>query len=179
MKYSRDVQNDFTELKGTYPFSTLTFPLCCRPECALIRVGAVNKILVDAVNGVETDFLGEYSKELYLKVPVDYKENGCYVYGARWLDITKLNFQDIHLVREKSITENTIWGYKLCVGTPESFAWMQNVILENVRTAEQMLIGYEHIMRGETKSLDIIAYDHGDAGRKQFKKNKHRFISKK
>ena len=42
-----------------------------------------------------------------------------------------------------------------------------------------MLIGYEHIMRGETKSLDIIAYDHGDAGRKQFKKNKHRFISKK
>ena len=110
MKYSRDVQNDFTELKGTYPFSTLTFPLCCRPECALIRVGAVNKILVDAVNGVETDFLGEYSKELYLKVPVDYKENGCYVYGARWLDITKLNFQDIHLVREKSITENTIWG---------------------------------------------------------------------
>ena len=90
-----------------------------------------------------------------------------------------LNFHDIHLVREKSITENTIWGYKLCVGTPESFALMQNVILENVRTAEHMLIGYEHIMRGETKSLDIIAYDHGDAGRKQFKKNKHRFISKK
>ena len=179
MKYFRDVQNDFEELKVAYPFSTLTFPLSCSPECALIRVVAVNKILVDAVNGVEMDFLGEYSKELYLKVPVDYKEQGCYVYGARWLDIKKLNFQDIHLIHEKNIMENNIWGYKLCVGTPESFVLMQNVILENVRTAEHMLIGYERIMRGETKSLEIIAYAHGDAGRKQFKKNKHRFISKK
>jgi hypothetical protein len=63
--------------------------------------------------------------------------------------------------------------------TPESFPLMKNVILENIRTAENMLIAYERVMAGESETLDLIAYSHGDKGREQFKKNRKKYISKR
>ncbi len=139
---------------------------------------AANKALVDAVKGVETDFLGDYSKELHLVVQVGYQKRGCYVYGAKWLDLTKLESQYVHLIHDKNDPLTKYYGWKLCVGTPESFGMLRNVILENVKTADNMLVAYERIMRGETKKLDLIAYAHGEAGRKEFKKNQNKYISK-
>lgn len=175
--YCKEVQKDFKELKAAYPFSYLTIPLTCQPEPAVIRVVAANKALVDAIAGVEADFLEEYSRELYLIVPPDYQKRGCMVFGAKWLDLSKISAQDVHLNHHNNKFIERSYGFYLCVGTPESFNLLKNVILENVRTAEQMLIGYERIMRGCTKTFDVIAYTHGDAGRKQYKKNKNKFIS--
>lgn len=179
MSYCRDVQQDFKELKEIYPFSFLTIPLSCKPQAAVIRVVVANKTLVDAVRGVETDFLGDYSKELYLVVPAGYKTKGCYVYGAKWLDLTKIKHQYVHLIYDTDDPLTKYYGWKLCVGTPESFGMLHNVILENVKTADNMLIAYERIMRGKTKTLDLIAYAHGEAGRKEFKMNQDKYITKK
>jgi len=55
-------------MKTQYPFCYLTIPPTVEPSQAEIRVVAVNKRLIEAVGGVESDFLGDYSKELHLIV---------------------------------------------------------------------------------------------------------------
>ena len=69
--------------------------------------------------------------------------------------------------------------YSLCVGLPESFPLMKNVILENVKTAENMLIAYERVMTGVSNTLELIAYSHGEHGSKEFQHNKLRYTSRK
>lgn len=165
-------------MKEQYPFCYLTIPPTVKPSMAEIRVIAANKGLINAVSGVESDFLCNYSKELHLIVPVDYKDRGCMVYGAGWLKTEKLSNEDIHFFHDKGKLIRTRHGLQICVGTPESFALMKNVILENVRTAENMLIAYEHVMTGTTDILEMIAYAHGDVGRAQFQKNRNRYIPK-
>lgn len=144
----------------------------------MIRVVAANKRLIDAINGVEKDFVCEYSRELYLVVPVTYRVSGCEVYGAKWVDVKKLNNKDVHFFHKQDELIVTECGLKICVGTPESFLFMKNVILENVRTAENMLIAYERVMSGKANELELIAYAHGEAGRVQFKSNKSRYLPK-
>ena len=120
----------------------------------------------------------QYSKELHIIVPIDYQANGCVVYGGSWIDASKLQDDDIHLFRENGKPIKTQYGYKLCIGTPESFAMMKNVILESVRTADNLLVAYERIMTGKARKLDLIAYAHGNAGRIQFLLNNRRYITK-
>jgi len=166
-------------MKTQYPFCYLTIPPTVEPSQAEIRVVAVNKRLIEAVGGVESDFLGDYSKELHLIVPVDYKERGCIVYGAEWVKTEKLINEDIHFFHENGKLIRTRYGLQICVGTPESFALMNNVILENVRTADNMLVAYERVMTGQTDKLEMIAYAHGDEGRRQFRHNRRRYITKR
>ena len=166
-------------MKEQYPFCCLTNPPTIDPSEIEIRVVAVNKDLIDMVGGVETDFLGEYSKELYLHVPVDYRNKGCIVYGAGWVKTEKLNNDDLHFFYENGKLIKTKHGFQLCVGTPESFPLMRNVILEAVRTAENMLIAYERVMTGAAEKLEMIAYAHGDKGRSQFQKNRNRYIPRR
>ena len=140
---------------------------------------AVNKGLIDMVNGVESDFLGDYSKELHLHVPVDYRNIGCIVYGAGWINIDKLAYEDIHFYYKEGRLIRTRYGLQICVGTPESFPLMENVILENVKTAENMMIAYERVMIGASEKPEMIAYSHGETGRYQFRQNRKRYISKR
>lgn len=94
------------------------------------------------------------------------------MYGGKWVDFKSIPHKDLHFYSDKMKT-----GYRMCVGTPESFSLMNNVILENVRTAENMLIAYECYMNGDSKNLNLIAYNHGEIGRKQFKQSKTKYIS--
>ena len=165
-------------MKEKYPFCYLTIPPTIKPSEAEIRVVAVNRGLIDTVGGVESDFLGDYSKELHLRVPIDYRSLGCIVYGAGWIKTEKLTNEDIHFFHDKGKLIRTRHGLQICVGTPESFPLMKNVILENVRTAENMLIAYEQVMAGSSDKLDMIAYAHGEQGRIQFQQNKKRYIPK-
>ncbi len=139
---------------------------------------AVNKGLIDMVGGVESDFLGDFSKALHLQVPVDYRNRGCIVYGAGWIKTEKLANEDIHFFHDDGKLIRTRFGLQICIGTPESFPLMKNVILENVRTAENMLIAYERVMTGASERLEMISYAHGEQGRIQFQKNKKRYIPK-
>lgn len=166
-------------MKAQYPFCYLTLPPTVEPSLVEIRVIAANIALIEAVGGVENDFLGDYSKELHLIVPVDYQERGCIVYGAGWVNTDKIPNEDIHFFHEKDKIIRTKHGLQICVGTPESFPLMKNVILENVRTAENMLIAYEQVMAGLTDKLEVIAYAHGDEGRRQFQQNKRRYVTKR
>ncbi len=171
--YYANVLADFRELKEHYPFSYLTIPPTVQPELAMIRVVAANKELIEMAGAVETDFTDEYSRKLWIIVPTNYRKNGCKVYGAKWVDLKKFENKDIHFYNQAKLHAE---GYELCVGTPESFPLMRNVILENVRTAENMLIAYERVMTGSSDHLELIAYAHGENGRKQFQRNRARYI---
>ncbi len=172
-QYYVDVLTDFRELKENYPFSNLTILPTNEPALATIRVVAANKKLIEMTGAVETDFTDEYSRELRIVIPTDYRENGCKVYGARWVDLKKFEDKDIHFCNHAQLQPD---GYELCVGTPESFPLMKNIILESVKTAENMLIAYERVMTGYTDSVELIAYAHGNKGRKQFQQNRARYL---
>lgn len=175
-QYYRDVMADYREMKEIYPFSCLTILPTVHEEIASARVIAASKDLIYKARAVEEDFLGEYSRQLYIEIPYDYREIGCKVYGAGWVDLKKLREDEIHFSINERLPD---YGYELCVGTPESFTLMKNVILENVKTAENMLIAYEKVMTGATERLNLIAYAHGDAGRKQFQNNNRKYISRR
>ncbi len=173
-EYYNAVLEDYRELVSKYPFSRITFPPTLPPSQAIIRVIAASKELIEAVNGVEEDFCGKYTKELYVVVPYDYRNAGCNVYGGKWINRRKLKSEDQHFYSNQSPPNAKDAGPLLCVGTPEAFPLMSNVILENVRTAGNMLIAYEKIMRGESDTLELKAYEHGDLGRNHFKKDLRR-----
>ncbi len=174
--YYSNIEMDYKELKIYYPFCNLLIPPTVKPEHATIRVVAANSGLIRQANAIETDFLGEYSRELLVEVPIDYRESGCKVFGANWVDISRLEQKDIHFYAN---SKKPPYGFELCVGIPESFPLMKNVILENIRTAENMLIAYERVMTGTSKKLELIAYVHGDRGREQYQNQQKKYISKR
>lgn len=172
--YRSHLLSDFHALLSQYPFSTITFLPTVDPSPAILKVIAVHKELIDEVMGTPSDFTGIYSKELFIEVPFDYQKTGCDLYGASWVDLHRIEEKDRHFFNNCRKTKH---GFKLCVGVPESFPLMNNVVLENVKTAENMLIAYERIMCGETSVLeDIKTYSHGRVGRWEFKKDKKRHV---
>ncbi len=169
-------------MKEYYPFSRLCIlPTVC-PQLARITTIAACKDLIISINGVESDFLGEFSRELSVIIPTDYQINGCLVYGAKWFERKFFKDKDIHFyLHNNHFIEDPFgkYGYRMCVGVPESFFLMQNPILESVRTAENMLIAYERVMIGQSKELDLIAYAHGKEGEKAFHTSKSKYIPMK
>lgn len=173
-QYRSHLMRDFHALLSQYPFSTITFLPTVDPSPAKLKVIAVHKKLIDEVMGTLSDFTGDYSKELFIVVPFDYQNSGCDLYGASWIDLNRIETKDWHFLNKCRKTKH---GYKLCVGVPESFHLMNNVLLENVKTAENMLIAYERIMRGEASVLeDLKTYSHGKAGISEFIKDKKRYV---
>lgn len=152
-QYRSHLLRDFHALIIQYPFSTITFLPTVDPSPAILKVIAVHKKLIDEVMGSSSDYTGVYSKELFIVVPFDYLKNGCDLYGASWVDLHRIKEKDRHFFNKCRKTKH---GYQLCVGVPESFPLMKNVLLENVKTAENMLIAYERIMRGETSVLEDL-----------------------
>lgn len=65
--------------------------------------------------------------------------------------------------------------YLFCVGVPQSFIHLKNVLLENVRTAESMMIAYESYQRGITKKVNLIAYSHGEKGKNEYNRNRKQY----
>ncbi len=175
--YRECVKRDFDELIREYPFSQLTFLPTIHFEPAIVRTVAVHKDLVEEVRGKKEDFMGMYSKELYIIIPRDYKQTGCKVYGAPWLDFEKIKAEDIHFFLDKENGASTASrGFHMCVGVPASFPRMKNVLLENVRTADNMLVAYKNAMINDSDTIELKAYSHGDKGEEEFITDKRRFI---
>ena len=164
-QYCKNVRDDIEELKKYYPFTSYIMPPTMELQPICIRTVAAGARLIKITSAIEQDFLGEYSKELEIIVPFDYKLKGCQVYGGKWLDKTKMRNHDVHFYEK-----NNHGNYLLCVGVPESFPKMKNVILENVRTADKMLIAYQLLQTGQTKQLELIAYSHGVEGQNEYKR---------
>lgn len=172
--YYRSVLADYSGLKDEYPFSHLFIPPTSKPGFASISVIAVNNTIIKAVEGGPKDFLGEYSKLIYLEIPLDYQQRGCKVFGCGWVDCRRLRKEDLHFFKSKG----NKFGYQMCVGVPESFSSMKNVLLEVVKTADNMLVAYERVQRDPSKRLILNAYAHGDVGREAYQKDKKRYVSR-
>ena len=171
--YYTDVKKDVEELKTEYPFTTVcNYPLNTNQPIEIIVIAA-NIDLIETIHGKRNDFVGDYSKKLRIVVPHDYKILGCNVYGGRWIDEKKVNEADYHFYS----TERD--GTRLfCVGVPKSFTNLKNVILENVKTADNMLKAYECLQKGLTKNLNLIAYNHGKRGEEEYERKKNRYETK-
>ena len=176
--YYERVKRDFNELREAYPFSILTIPPMVKPSLAYITVIAVCKSIVDAVQGQPEDFTGEYSKKLLIEVPHEYWTNGCRVYGGGWVDAKLFKNKDIHFFCDNGTLIRTEHGLHMCVGRTESFSMMKNVILESVRTAENILVAYERAQSIGSKELYLKAYSHGVLGKVEYTNDKKRYIPK-
>ena len=151
-KYYEDVKKDFDELKIEYPYSTMFMPPTVEPEEIRLRVVAVHRDIIRASRAEEEDFLEEYSKELQIEIPWDYKKQGCKVYGGVWLQEELIQEADRHFYEKRKNGTR-----EFCVGVNKSFRTLNNVILENVKTAENMLIAYEQVQRGITPRAKLIS----------------------
>lgn len=172
-KYLEDVKKDFEQLKKKYPFSEISIMSTVEIMPIVINCIAANWSLIDTMLANREDFLGDYSRQLRIIVPFNYKENGCYVFGGKWIDKNLIRSEDRHFY------EKTDDGsYLFCVGVPESFSQMQNVILENVRTAENMLIAYEQLQKGLTENINLKAYSHGEKGKDEYRRDRKRYGTK-
>ena len=173
-EYYDNVKQDIVELRQEYPFLQFHIFPTASPLPITIDVIAANKKIIYQTCAVRNDFVGKYTKKLKIVVPFDYKEKGCTVFGGSWIDMKQIPEKDQHIYLP--LTQD---GYKLCVGVPQSFSEMNNVILENVKTAECMLIAYERFLRGWDNKINLIAYSHGEKGKKEYARNKQRYSSGK
>lgn len=170
IKYRSSVMKDLAELKIFYPFSKEIIHPWNEPGKIELIVIAASKNVIEATSASEEDFLGEYSKELKVVIPYDYRSVGCDIYGAKWIDLGNIDAKDWHFF---SCDDNGI--KKFCLGVPNSFSHLKNVILENVKTAENMLIAYERLLSGKSKKLELKAYSHGAKGKVEYEKDKRRY----
>lgn len=170
-EYYRNVQHDILELKQEYPFTKMVIIPLVNPGAVELNVIAVNKTLISEFNAQENDLKGEYSKEIKVVIPYDYKDNGCKIYGASWIELEKIPQKNHHFNGEDKENGN----YLFCVGVPQSFRNLKNVILENVRTAERMMIAYENFQRGITTKVELIEYSHGEEGKNEYNRNRKRY----
>lgn len=171
--YYHDVFADYYELRHQYPFSKMIIPPTTKPREVKIVVVAVEKDLIEELKATPEDFTAEYSKLIEVIIPFNYRAVGCDVYGGEWIDINALRPDERHMHGQMKDGR-----YKLCLGTPTSFIELKNVILECVRTADNYLVAYEKYQRGLSKRLELLAYAHGDIGKKQHDEDKKRYRTK-
>ena len=169
-KYIADVKRDFAQLKEEYPFSTLSIAPTVDISPASVTVIAANKKLIEHMRAEKDDFLGAYSRKLLVEIPFSYQQDGCKVIGGKWIDENKLNEADRHFNDKKADG-----SYVFCAGVPESFPKMKNVLLENVRTVENMLIAYEEVQKGFSERTNLKAYAHGKKGKDEYARDRKKY----
>ena len=173
MAYYKAVMSDVRELKELYPFTKMILLPTKSVSQIELDITAVRAEIIGQTGAIEADFLGEFSRRLHLVVPYDYRKNGCLVYGGCWIDRQTIPVKDQHfngVAKDGSLL--------FCVGVPGSFAQLKNVILENVKTADNMLTAYEKYQCGRSKSLELISYTHGERGINEYKREKKRYKTK-
>lgn len=170
--YYKTVLRDFNELKEEYPFSELCIPPTCLPSLARIDVIAVDTDTIAITRGGIEDFVGRYNRKLRVEVPLDYQNKGCLVFGGKWIEKKLVKSQFWHF----NGPDDNDGNHLFCVGVPASFISMDNVILECVRTADNMLTAYRKYMTGKSKTLELNAYSHGSKGEKEYEKERRRGI---
>lgn len=171
--YYREVRDDIRELQSIYPFTTFICLPTVQIQPIVIHVIAADRALIQKTCAMRQDFLQKYSKELEIVVPFDYRTKGCKVYGGAWIDLDKL------LPEYQHFYGRLLDGrFSLCVGIPESFRKMRNVVLECVKTADRMLTAYELFQSGQTETLELISYSHGREGIEEYHGKKKKYQSK-
>lgn len=100
--------------------------------------------------------------EIYCIIPHDYRLIGCLVYDSnRYINWEKLPQEHRHINR-KSDT----FGNLLCTHLYIEAKDMKNPILENLKTAHDLLKAYNHYLI--TKDWTLNEYKHGKEGEKEY-----------
>lgn len=172
-EYYRTAFQDIHQAKEIYPYIEVTVPPTVEPVPIHLRVIAVNVSFLESTHADREDFTGIFTRELDIIIPFDYKKNGCKVYGGKWIDTNLVSEEHRHFYSKRKDG-----CYLFCVGVPNSFPQMENVVLENIRTAERMLIAYQLYQTGKTKVLELNAYSHGNKGINEYIKDKYRYKGK-
>lgn len=171
--YFQIVNRDLKELKLFYPYVKIIYIPTKVPSLIVLEVIAVSKDIIDKTHATEDDLRLQYSKKITVIIPKDYPNSNCYIYGAGWLDLEKIPYEDRHCYREVG---NEL---QLCVGVPQSAVNLKNVLLENIRTAENWLIAYEKLQKGDCYKLELKAYSHGYDGEQEYRRDKTKYITRK
>lgn len=171
--YFQIVNRDLKELKLFYPYVKIIYIPTKVPSLIVLEVIAVSKDIIDKTHATEDDLRLQYSKKITVIIPKDYPNSNCYIYGAGWLDLEKIPYEDRHCYREVG---NEL---QLCVGVPQSAVNLKNVLLENIRTAENWLIAYEKLQKGDCNKLELKAYSHGYDGEQEYRRDKTKYITRK
>lgn len=165
--YYSSVFRELEELKREYPFVKIIFEPTVEPKPIRVQVTAVSSDIIRSTLATESDFLGPFSKALEVIIPFSYKTQGCEVYGGEWI-----NLKDIEVKYQHFNGKRDDGKWLFCVGVPDSFETLENVILENIRTADKMLVAYQLLITGKTNTLELKAYNHGKRGIDEYRKSK-------
>lgn len=130
--YFQIVNADLKELKFFYPYAKIIYIPTYLPSLIVLDVIAVSKEIIDKTHATEEDLCGQYSKKIIVIIPKDYPKSNCLIYGASWLELEKIPYEDRHFYKEVG---NEL---QLCVGVPKSAYNLKNVLLENIRTARKL-----------------------------------------
>lgn len=167
LEYESNVLKDIDEVKEVYPFSKIIrFPTNNFSMYGLSTI-AVSKEIIDETNGKEGDFIRDYSRRLTIEIPFNYKNKGCNIFCENWAKSDKIPYSDRHF---NEIGNRTT----MCVGVPNSFKDLDNVILENIKTADNILEQYAEYLQGSSKTIRLRAYSHGKKGEQEYEQEKYR-----
>lgn len=174
-EYDLQINSELEIVKSEYPFiKEIPTNIASTSYLRTFRVIAVHSRVISDEMGFEEDYINEYSKEIFLIIPKDYKVNGCIIYGAKWLNLKDIPDNDLHIYKNK---DNN--GYhKLCVGVDGSFINLRYPILESIRTSDKILTAYKLYLEGVTSKVILFAYSHGEKGKKEYGRDKGKYRTK-
>lgn len=173
--YLSRVENDFFELKKIFPFvSEVIIPTTYSYRTKVYEIYLVNKTLITTLGITKQYCINNFEvRKIIVFVPFDYNKKGCHIVINKEIDITKIPNEHKHF------NEYYADGYELCAGVPDSFEELDNVILENCRTAENYIIQIDSFINEEIEDIKLIEYSHGDEGKVEYGREKKKFKTKR
>lgn len=169
-KFFHQIERDISEASHYYPWLTcqhVRSPSAKDMTAAVISVIAVNKDIINQTECSKEDCISEYSHQIILYADENYQTNGCTVFGGQWIKPKLIPFEEQHWYKNMALKDGTKC---LCIGIPQSFADQRNVILESIKTAENLLTYYQILQEGKTPPAKLIQYSHGDLGIYEYRK---------
>lgn len=173
--YLSSVKNDILELKNIFPFiSEIIIPTAYPYISKVYEIYLVNKTLIDSLGITKQYCINNFEiKKIVIFIPFNYKEKGCHIVFNTMLDVTSIPNEHRHF------NNYFIDGFEFCAGVPESFIELENVILENCRTAENYIIQIDSYINKEIDEIKLIEYSHGDEGKDEYGREKKKFKTKR
>lgn len=168
LTYYNEVFDLLRKIECSYKYFRIILLPTLRPTLIGCEIIAVNNTIINSTHATKFDLTNEFSKEVWIVIPTKYKTNGCDVYGGEWIDETKIDNDSKHFYKLEDFS-----FYKFCVGIDEEMAKSKNIVLENIKTIENVLVEYEKMMVGLCKSYEGLHYSHGLEGIYEYRrKNK-------
>lgn len=179
------IKRDFRELIQHYPFSQMI--LVDKKEIHF-EVYAINKKEIDQLRIKKHKISNDkYSRRLYIIIRNNYRDSGPIIYSMeKWKSLNLIPYESKHFYDKKELKyENGTFkidtpgfsagkGYLTCTSVSIANKNMGNPLLENVKSAEMMLISYELFLRGINKTIVLRQYSHGDEGVEQYVREQRR-----